>query len=171
MSDDRRAAIVGLGLIGGSFAAALRTARPRWSIVGFDERAEVSSRAVTGGFVNRIASTADEALRDADLIVLATPVRVILELLGRLDRVILHEAIVLDVGSTKLAIAEAMRLAGTVTDPVSIRAHADAAAKALDASRNPNEIDGVAENGAFKANVVVGIVEGGKIKRIRLSEL
>ena len=39
---------------------------------------------------------------------LATPVRVILELLGRLDRVILHEAIVLDVGSTKLAIAEAM---------------------------------------------------------------
>jgi branched-chain amino acid transport system substrate-binding protein len=68
-------------------------------------------------------------------------------------------------------VAEAMKRAGTVSDPAAIRAKADEAAKALDVAHNPNEIDGVAENGAFKANVVVGIVEQGKVQQIRLSEI
>jgi prephenate dehydrogenase len=108
MSADRRAAIVGLGLIGGSFAAALRVARPRWSIVGFDVNEEARARVADKRFVDRLAFTADEALRAADVIVLATPVSVILEILGRLARVTAGDAIVLDVGSTKSAIVDAM---------------------------------------------------------------
>jgi branched-chain amino acid transport system substrate-binding protein len=68
-------------------------------------------------------------------------------------------------------VAQAMKLAGTVSDPEAIRAKADEAAQSLDAAHNPNEIDGVAENGAFKANVVVGIVEDGKVQQVRLSEI
>src|SRR5690606_17277373 len=67
-------------------------------------------------------------------------------------------------------IAEAMKLAGTVSDPHAIRAKADEAAGKLDAAHNPNEIDGVAENGAFKANVVVGFVDQGKVQQVRPSE-
>lgn len=67
-------------------------------------------------------------------------------------------------------VAEAMKLAGTTSDPVKIRAQADKAAASLSTDHNPNEIDDVAENGAFKADVVVGVVEGGKIRQARLSE-
>ncbi|MFP5406312.1 MAG: ABC transporter substrate-binding protein, partial [Gammaproteobacteria bacterium] len=68
-------------------------------------------------------------------------------------------------------IADAMKLAGTTSDPAKIRAQADKAAASLSKEHNPNEIEGVAENGAFKADVVVGVVEDGKIRQVRLSEL
>jgi branched-chain amino acid transport system substrate-binding protein len=68
-------------------------------------------------------------------------------------------------------VAGAMKLAGTTSDPVKIRAQADKAAASLDTDHNPNGIEGVSDNGAFKADVVVGVVEEGKIRQVRLSEL
>lgn len=68
-------------------------------------------------------------------------------------------------------IAQAMKLAGTVTDVDKIRAQSDAAAKALAPERNPHEINGVHDNGAFEAAVNVAVVQDGKVQQIRLSDL
>lgn len=108
MKDDCLAAVIGLGLIGASFAAALRVARPRWSVIGFDQDEAVSSRALSDGNVHRVASTAHEAVLDADVIVLAAPVRVIHDFIRQLPQLTTGESIVLDVGSTKRTIANAM---------------------------------------------------------------
>jgi prephenate dehydrogenase len=108
MKNDCQVAVIGLGLIGGSFAAALRVVRPHWSVVGFDRNEVMRQRGLADGLVNRIAPSVEEAVQDADVIILATPVRDILDLIGRLDRLTTREAIVMDVGSTKGSIADAM---------------------------------------------------------------
>lgn len=68
-------------------------------------------------------------------------------------------------------VVNAMRLAGSVSDPVAIRGKLDAAAKALPDAINPNDINGVDEKGGSDLNTVVGVVEGGKLKAVRLKSL
>jgi prephenate dehydrogenase len=100
--------IVGLGLIGGSLALALREARPQVEIVGID-RAPVLATDAVKRLSTRLVDTADEAavqmaFERADLIVLAAPVRVI----ERLVPLALAAApLVTDCGSTKRTIAQA----------------------------------------------------------------
>ena len=62
------------------------------------------------------------------------------------------------------ATAVAMKLAGTVTDGVKIRAQMDKAFKTLPPENNPQEIEGLDDKGGTIANVLMGVVEGGKIK-------
>ncbi|HEY8609164.1 MAG TPA: ABC transporter substrate-binding protein [Noviherbaspirillum sp.] len=69
------------------------------------------------------------------------------------------------------ATALAMKLAGTVSDPVAIRGKMDAAYKQLPAEFNPNSIDGVDEKGGSLADTYVGMVEGGKVKNLSLRSL
>jgi branched-chain amino acid transport system substrate-binding protein len=69
------------------------------------------------------------------------------------------------------ATALAMKLAGTVTDAAAIRANLDKAFKTLPPVSNPNLIDGVAENGGSTADTRVAVVENGKIREVKLSEL
>lgn len=66
------------------------------------------------------------------------------------------------------ATALAMKMAGTVTDPAKIRAEMDKAVKALPPENNPNDLDGVNENGGVLADTFVALVEGGKIKPVNL---
>jgi len=69
------------------------------------------------------------------------------------------------------AVVGAMKLAGTTTDPVAIRANMDQAFKNLPAELNPNEIGGVDKDGGYIADTPIGIVENGKIRQSRLSQL
>ena len=69
------------------------------------------------------------------------------------------------------AIALAAQMAGTATDAQAIRANMDQAFKKLPADFNPNEISGVGADGGFIANTPVGIVENGKIRQTRLSDI
>ena len=64
-----------------------------------------------------------------------------------------------------------MKLAGSVDDPAAIRAKLDAAAKALPDEQNPNDFNGVDASGGSVLNTVIGVVEGGKIKSVRLSDI
>ena len=64
-----------------------------------------------------------------------------------------------------------MQLAGSVSEPAAIRAQLDAAAKALPDAVNPNDLNGVDEKGGSELNTVVGVVEGGKMKAMRLKSL
>ncbi|MEN9398868.1 MAG: hypothetical protein RLZ81_3398, partial [Pseudomonadota bacterium] len=52
-----------------------------------------------------------------------------------------------------------------------IRAKLDAAAKALPDALNPNDFNGVDEKGGSVLNTVIGVVEGGKLKGVRLKDL
>jgi len=73
--------------------------------------------------------------------------------------------------TTVHATALAMKLAGTTTDAAAIRAQLDKAFKSLPTENNPHEMDGVNERGGSTANTRVAIVEGGKVKEIRLDAL
>jgi prephenate dehydrogenase len=97
--------IVGLGLLGGSLALALRRAWPSVVIVGVDRRA-VITKALAVGAIDR-GSSRLSFLAGVDLVVLAAPVAENVRLLRRLSSILGPAAIVTDVGSTKRAIARA----------------------------------------------------------------
>lgn len=100
--------IAGLGLIGGSVALALRAARPDVTLVGIDRAGVLATNAVKP-LASRFVDAADTAAVDAafsraDLVVLAAPVRAIIELL---PRALAAAKLVTDCGSTKRTIAAA----------------------------------------------------------------
>ena len=99
----RRIAILGTGLIGGSFALALRKHFPDVTMVGFD-RPGVAQRALDRGAVHEVATDVTSAVRDADLVYLALPIAGILELLPAIAVVAKSEALITDAGSTKVII-------------------------------------------------------------------
>jgi len=104
----RVAAIVGTGLIGGSFGLALRKAGFQGSIIGVSSDRSIAE-ALTRGAIDRGDSLAG-ACAEADLIFLSQPISGILETLRRLDPLVPPGALVTDAGSTKKAIvAEAAR--------------------------------------------------------------
>ncbi len=69
------------------------------------------------------------------------------------------------------ATAKAMELAGTTTDAAAIRGSLDKAFKALAPAHNPHDINGVDDKGGSLANTRGAVVEGGKIKEVRLADL
>lgn len=97
-------AIFGVGLIGGSFALALRRAGFSGEIIGVSSPATIE-RALALKVIDR-AAPADEAARTADLLYLAQPILRILEMLPELSALVRPEALVTDAGSTKGAIVD-----------------------------------------------------------------
>ena len=98
-------AIVGVGLIGGSFALALRRAGFAGGIVGVSSPRAIDA-ALEVGAIDRSATLA-EACGAADLIYLAGPIHKILAVIPELDAVVKPGALVTDAGSTKRRICEA----------------------------------------------------------------
>lgn len=92
--------VVGTGLIGGSLALALRAHGYRGRIVGCD-RQQVLERALAHGAVDAAITDPCEAVQGSDLVVLATPIGAILDLMGQIANVIGPTALITDVGSTK----------------------------------------------------------------------
>ena len=70
-------AVIGVGLIGGSFALGLRRAGAVTTVVGFDRDGAALERAAAMGVIDEAAGSASEAARGADLVVVAVPVRAI----------------------------------------------------------------------------------------------
>lgn len=105
---DSQVAIVGLGLMGGSLAMALRAAKACAGIVGVDRDPSVLAEALGRGLIDRPAGF--EAAHDCDLLILATPVRTILAQLQTLAGCYTppRQTVVLDLGSTKGEIVQAM---------------------------------------------------------------
>jgi prephenate dehydrogenase len=101
-------AIVGVGLIGGSFGLALRQAGFTGSILGVSSPRSID-QALQRGAIDRGVSL-EEAAASADLLFLAQPISGIIETIGKLNSLVRPEALVTDVGSTKQTIvAEATR--------------------------------------------------------------
>ncbi|MES2462624.1 MAG: prephenate dehydrogenase/arogenate dehydrogenase family protein [Armatimonadota bacterium] len=102
-----RVAIVGVGLIGGSLGMALRERRLASSVIGIGRNPETLQKAVRLGAIDEAATDLADGIKDADLIVLATPIGQILADMERLSTLLSTNAVVTDVGSTKGEIARA----------------------------------------------------------------
>jgi prephenate dehydrogenase len=102
-----RIGIVGLGLIGGSIALAARSLWPSSLVIAVDNK-DVLETAMR---LHAIDVAADDliVLAEADLVILAAPVRQNLALLEQLDEHVRQAAVITDTGSTKRAIVEAAR--------------------------------------------------------------
>jgi prephenate dehydrogenase len=100
----KQVTIVGTGLIGGSLGLALKKRRLAGRIIGCD-RAPVLERAQDCGAIDSGTTNPVDAVRGSDLVVLATPVIAILDLMDRLGPTLPPRTLVTDVGSTKAEIA------------------------------------------------------------------
>lgn len=98
-----RIAVLGTGLIGGSFALAVRRAVPGVRIVGWDKRS-VLERALELRVVNEAEPELPAALKGADLVYIALPVGLAIERLPEIARHVSANALVTDACSTKRAI-------------------------------------------------------------------
>jgi prephenate dehydrogenase len=100
-------ALIGVGLIGGSFALALRAAREVDAVAGFDVDARALAIGMERGVLTRQATSLMEAVCDADLVVVATPVGAMREALAAMAPGLAPAAVITDVGSTKQSVIDA----------------------------------------------------------------
>lgn len=117
----KRILILGTGLIGASVGLALRDAGCAAQITGFDPSQMEREAALASGAIDAIVATREAALdaaREADVVLIASPVLAILDWMRLLAPVLGPHQLVTDVGSTKLTIA---RFAAELVGPS--RAH------------------------------------------------
>ena len=93
--------IFGAGLIGGSFALALRRANAVVEVVGFGRSAATLEQARQLGIIDRVGQDVSAEVHDADLVLLATPVGQMAELMARIAPHLGAHTLVTDGGSTK----------------------------------------------------------------------
>jgi prephenate dehydrogenase len=102
----KQVAIVGVGLIGGSLGMVLKRRALAGSVVGVGRRIDNLKTAVQLGAIDRYVSDARDGVRDADLVVLATPVDTYERHLKEWGSCLKSGTIVSDVGSVKGALVE-----------------------------------------------------------------
>jgi len=105
----RSVGLVGVGLIGGSFAAALKRGGMNARIRGFDRDAAARERAVELGVIDEAADSPSDAARGAQLVIVAVPVRAVGSVLHDIALALAPDAVVTDVGSTKIEVVREAR--------------------------------------------------------------
>jgi prephenate dehydrogenase len=105
----KKVVIFGVGLIGGSFALALRQAHAVGVVVGFGRSQTTLEQARQLGIIDRIGVEVTVEVADADLVLLATPVGQMSELMARIAPHLGAHTLVTDGGSTKGDVAAAAR--------------------------------------------------------------
>jgi cyclohexadieny/prephenate dehydrogenase len=99
-----KVALIGVGLIGSSIARAMRRANLASHIAGYTQRAETLERARAAGFADSLHGDVASCVKDADLVVLATPVGTYAALAEQIAPYLKRGAILSDVGSVKSAV-------------------------------------------------------------------
>ncbi|MDD5730468.1 MAG: prephenate dehydrogenase/arogenate dehydrogenase family protein [Candidatus Omnitrophica bacterium] len=98
-----KVAVVGTGLIGGSMALGIKKKKLAGTVIGVSRHKETLVLAKKNGAID-FGSTELEAVKEADLVILATPVNTILETAEEIAKLVKPGCIVTDVGSTKAGI-------------------------------------------------------------------
>ncbi len=101
----RQITIIGTGLIGGSLGLALRKKKFAGRIVGCDREGTLEKARMRGAIDDGTADPGD-AIRGSQVVVLATPVLAIVDLIERVGPVLPAKALLTDVGSTKATVVE-----------------------------------------------------------------
>ena len=105
----QRLAIIGVGLIGGSLARALRRKRACGQVVGYGRDIENLKKAVALGVIDEYSLTVASAVKEANMVVLATPLATTEPLLRSMRGYFRDDVIITDVGSAKGSVVEAAR--------------------------------------------------------------
>ena len=103
--------VVGVGLIGGSFALALKQAGAARQVVGMGRSQEALARSLELGIVDSITDSAEVAMAGADLVLLAAPVAQTGPILSSLLPYLEPGTVITDAGSTKSDVVAAARAA------------------------------------------------------------
>jgi prephenate dehydrogenase len=111
-----KVAILGLGLMGGSLAMTLKGHCRE--LLGIDSNPETIKLAERIALCDRLATNSDDLLPDADIIILAAPIGVILRLIPTLPSLTPKNAMVMDLGSTKVEIVRALNALPDRFDPI-----------------------------------------------------
>ncbi|MDR3418053.1 MAG: prephenate dehydrogenase/arogenate dehydrogenase family protein [Nevskia sp.] len=119
----RRLAVVGLGLIGGSLARALRAAGAVGSISGFDTDPEQVRQALALGVIDRAGADAAQVVHDADVVLIAVPVLSTEAALRACAPALPPGAVITDVGSTKQSVLVAAQAVFGEVPPAFMPAH------------------------------------------------
>ena len=106
-----RLVVVGVGLIGGSFALALKEAGAVRSVAGLGREPEAMARARALGIVDEVCATPQQAMRGADLVLLAAPVGQTGAILASLLPWLEPQTVITDAGSTKCDVVASARAA------------------------------------------------------------
>lgn len=97
--------IIGLGLLGGSFALALKKAKPEITFTGTDDDSQHLEEALALGIIDEARETADS---DTDVILIATPIHTVAGILQEILDTVPKDTLVMDFGSTKKSICAAV---------------------------------------------------------------
>jgi len=103
-----RACIVGVGLLGGSLALALKKKGIARQAVGTSRTSTTLKRALDVGVLDEAYPDAEQAVRDCDLVVLCTPIGTMAALASRIAPVLSEGTLLTDVGSTKRQVVQAI---------------------------------------------------------------
>ena len=106
-----RVALLGVGLIGGSLARALKRSGWATSIVGYARREDELQKAIELGVIDRYSLEPERAVEGADVVVLCTPLKAMESLLTQIKPALTDNTIITDVGSAKGVVVEAARAA------------------------------------------------------------
>jgi prephenate dehydrogenase len=101
--------LIGCGLMGGSFALALKKAGLVKRVVGYSKSPSTTQRAMQMGVIDREAPSALQAVSGSDLVLLAVPVAATESTLKSIKHLITPNVLVMDVGSTKRNVVDAAR--------------------------------------------------------------
>ncbi len=101
--------LIGCGLMGGSFALALKQAGLVQRVVGYSPSGNTTQKALQLGVIDAVASSAEQAASGADIVLVAVPVSATEATLQLIAPAITPQMLVMDVGSTKADVLAAAR--------------------------------------------------------------
>jgi prephenate dehydrogenase len=107
----RQLGLIGCGLMGGSFALALRHAGLVDQVVGFSPSASTVNKALQLGVIDRSASSPAQAAQGSDLVLVAVPVAATQAVLQEIATTLEADSLIMDVGSTKCDVVHAAQSA------------------------------------------------------------
>lgn len=123
--DFRRIAILGPGLLGGSMALAIQKASPGSKVSLWGRRSSVIEEIGKRGMADLASTDLSEVLRDADLVILATPVGIMAELCRAIQAsgVIARQCVITDVGSVKAPVMNTFSEVFTDCEVICVGSH------------------------------------------------
>lgn len=104
-------ALLGCGLMGGSFALAAQASGMISSVTGYSVPQHSAEHFLKQGIIQHLAFDAAEAVQSADVVLIATPVAAIPAVLQQIASALLPHCLVMDVGSTKRSVHQAAKKA------------------------------------------------------------
>ena len=103
----KKVTIVGVGLIGGSLGLAIKKNNLAREVMGLSYKQESLTAAIKNKAIDSGSTDVQQAVRNADLVVMATPVDAIIKLLPMINKHLKRGCVITDVGSAKVEIVEA----------------------------------------------------------------